>query len=415
MIGADATDLDQLAEALREDRVVIDRVMGSGEAQESHDRIAELVREVPFPVYVALVEEVEGMPDTSSGDVNEQVATLLHRRLGGSGLYLVQTAGGPMRATGFGLDADSNRLTSGFYAVGDALEEAIPESTRVPAVVEAEATVRAAEDLVEHARGEDDLPDGASPLAGDDLEELGERAEVLGVRAEWRPSSKDFIEVREASTGFSVLMGGLAALVIALLAGQSLRGWPRAGRGQGAARGAGGPTVPDVETERKRAGELLDGLAAALAATDWSQVADLEVAERARTARVAAEPLLDSSDPVDLIGAQVLARAGSTDLTRGTRGKGAPLTTCFFDPRHSQGRSRVSWRLGDGHVEVPCCRRCEKAVDRGRTPEQLHVRHGWRRRAVPYWSRGDVWARTGLGSTTDFLARDVLADRGGAS
>ena len=59
------TDLDALAEALRGDGVVVDRVMGSGEAQDAHDRIARLVRETPFPVYVALVQQPDGLPDDS--------------------------------------------------------------------------------------------------------------------------------------------------------------------------------------------------------------------------------------------------------------------------------------------------------------------------------------------------------------
>ena len=69
------------------------------------------------------------------------------------------------------------------------------------------------------------------------------------------------------------------------------------------------------------------------------------------------------------------------------------------------------WRLGDGYVEVPCCEPCGAAVVHDGTPQLLRLQSA--RGLRPYWERDDVWARTGYGSTSDFLARDVLADRVG--
>lgn len=419
------TDVDALAEALRVDGVVVDRVMGSGEAQESEDRIAALIREVPFPVYVALVEQPDGLPDDTI-DSGDALAGLLNRRLG-DGLYVLDTTQGIPQVFSFGLGADPNRLSLHASANRDAIEVAVEDAVGSsdpedhvysPPVVEAEAQVRAAEDLVEAAGGPfaDDYP---ATISDEDAAELAERAVLLDASASWRPDSSDYVEVRTVSPGFSALVGVLAGLVVALLLGQSVRGWPRHGRprpaGATRAAGSGGglplPTGPDLDEERTRAVELVEALGAQLEATDWDRVADRDVAGRALAARDAAEPLLDSRDVADLLGAQVLARSGSRDLRRGRRGRGEPLATCYFDPRHPDATSVARWRLGDGYVEVPCCEPCGAAVVHDGTPQLLRLQSA--RGLRPYWERDDVWARTGYGSTSDFLARDVLADRVG--
>ncbi|NYE35307.1 hypothetical protein F4692_000411 [Nocardioides cavernae] len=427
------SDIDALADALREDGVVVDRVVGSGEAQDAHDRIAALVRETPFPVYVALVETPDGLPDDSTA-AGDALAGLLNRRLG-DGLYVIDMTDGAQRVWSFGLDADPSRLSLAAYANKDALEEAIaalagPQGTEgyvyPPPTVLAEATVLTAEEIVEVGRQEasDDYP---ATLAGEDAERLAERAVRLDAVAGWRPGIDEFVEVRTASAGLSALVGSLAGLVVALLLGQTLSGWPRRrpvlddrpGKRPGG-RGTGGPgrdrkpsqqvpAVPSADAERRIARAQVEALGRALSATDWEEVRDRDTAGRALAARDAVEPLLDSSDVADLIGAQVLARTGSRDLARGTRGKGAALRTCFFDPRHPEAGSVARWRLGEGEVEVPCCAACASAVVHDGTPE--HLRLPARRGAQPYWERDDVWARTGFGAITDFLARDVLADR----
>lgn len=417
MIGADA-DIDRLAEDLRIDHVVVDRVMGSGEAQEANDRIAALIREVSFPVYVALIDQPAGLP-ADAIDSSDALAGLLSRRLG-DGLFVVKTTESILSVTSFGLGADPSLLSLSAYDTSDALDEAVaslagPFGTEdyvaTPAAVEAEAHVLTAEALVDLGRGEG----SESALAEADAVRLAERALELEAAADWQSSSHEFVPVRTASRGLSALVGSLTGLVVALLLGQSLAGWPRRRAllpaESVAEKEVAAAPPPDLETERGRARDLADGLAMALAKTDWDEVADRDLAGRALTARDAVEPLLASADVADVVGAQVIARAGERDLTRGLRGTGDPLVTCFFDPRHSDGRSTVSWRLGDGEVEVPCCSACAARVAEGTTPEHLRVRS--RRGTVPYWDRDDVWARTGFGATTDFLARDVLADRAG--
>jgi hypothetical protein len=420
-----ASDIDALAEALREDGVVVDRVMGSGAAQESHDRIAALVRETPFPVYVALVEHPDGLPSADSVDAAEALVGLLSRRLG-DGLYVLQTTESIQREFSFGLGADPARLSLGAGSNADALDATMQEVGRYrigtedylypPAVAEAEAQVRAAEDLVEMAR-ETTGSDYPVTVNESDVDDLARYAVRVAATADWRPTSEDYVEVRAASSGFSTLVGGLAALVVALLVGQSLRGWPRRGAprrpdvGEEATAAIPPVAPPDLEDERRRATRLADALGRALERTDWDSLRDREVSVRALTARDAVEPLLASDDVGDLIGARVVAQIGTHDLGRGRRGSGAPLVPCFFDPRHPDATTSASWRLGDGMVDVPCCVACGAAAIHGGTPRFLQLPH--RRGAVPYWERDDVWARTGFGSITDDLARDVLAERAG--
>lgn len=412
------TDIDALAEALREDGVVIDRIMGSGEAQEAEDRISALVREVPFPVYVALVDTPEGLPDDGSA-ARDALAGLLNRRLG-DGLYVIQLPLGGQQVWSYGLGADPSRLSLADYANRDVLEASIaelagPSGTEdyvyPPPTVVAEVSALTAEGIVEVGRQE---PSGDYPATLDeaDADRLAERAVELDASASWRPRGDDYVPVRTASAGLSALVGGLVGLCVALLLGQTLAGWPRRRRAAAPEPEAVvTPPPPDLHAERRIARAQADALAAALSGTDWDSVRDRDTAGRALTARDAVEQLLDSGDVADLVGAQVVARAGSRDLSRGRRGKGEALRTCFFDPRHPEATSTARWHLGDGAVEVPCCVACGSAVVHDGTPAFLRL--ATRRGTEPYWERDDVWARTGFGATSDFLARDVLADREG--
>jgi hypothetical protein len=424
--SADGSEIDRLADDLRVDGVVVDRVMGSGEADEAHDRIAALVREVSFPVYVALIDKPDGLPDDAVTST-DALAGLLNRRLG-DGFFVLQTTEGAQRVYSFGLGSDPSRLSLGAYANQDALEEAIvtagggemgtEDYVYTPAVSLAEAQARTAEGLLALGRGpylED--ADYPATLTAADAERLAEHALEIDAVAGWRPGAAGYVEVRPASRGFSALVGGLGALVVALLLGQTLSGWPRRGKprseddsARSKARAAATPP-PDLEEERARAVGLAGILSQALEGTDWDAAQDRELAGRALTARDALEPLLVSDDVADVIGAQVVAQMGAADLGRGRRGSGAPFVPCFFDPRHPEGRATASWRLGDGEVDVPCCAACAATVAEGGTPQ--HLRLSARLGTEPYWERDDVWARTGFGAVSDELARDVLAERAG--
>lgn len=424
MIAADGGDLDRLAEALREDGVVIDQAMGSGEAQGAHDRIAALVRDTPFPVYVALLEDTQGVAGDGV-DVNESLAGLLHRRLGDEqAFFVVDTPDGIPAVVSYGLGVESSLFSYRHAdreqldaAVHDAVVDEIGHGARAASIVLAELWAQRADDYVAAAREGDGGSDDLAPLPPDEVDRLVDLAAPLATRRDWRPHIDEFVEVRPASRGFTWFVSISVGAALALLLGQSLRGWPRprrSGRPKGVGRRptprtGGEPQTPAPETLRAQARRLVGTLADDLASADW-QAVDRDLADRADAARVAAEMLLDSDDIADLLGAQALARTGSADLDR-ARGRGGAFRPCFFDPRHGTAGHAVGWRLGQGRVEVPCCGVCRRAVQDGRRPASLLL--PGRRDAQPYWERGDVWARTGFGAVTDALARDVLEDREG--
>lgn len=414
MFATDASDLDVLAEALREDGVVVERVMGAGEAQDSHDRLVELVKNVPFPVYVALVKMPEGVAGERSGAANEALATLLHRRIGGAGMYVVGSEAGPQRVVSYGLDA-SGALLSLSDSANDRLVRAAAEERAggyvwIPQVIEAEGTVRAAEELLELARRDSSALDYPSTLGEAEVEELADRAVALHARSNWHGNTA-FVPVRQVSTGRSTLIGVLAGSAVALFLGQTLRGWPgRRREDQQPGSKSVGEAAPrsgtDSAQEAARARASLEVLAKRLERAASDTRLDQELYARALAAREAAERYVDSDDPVELAGARALVRAGERDLARSRGGRRGIFRPCFFDPRHAEAPGEVGWRLGQGQVRVPSCRRCTKDVTAGREPATLTARR--RGRDVPYYTRDDVWARTGFGALTDSFARDVL-------
>lgn len=122
----DGDPIDQLAEQLRTDPVVIEVAMGSGRADEYDDRLTTLVRELPFKAYVALVEQPAGL----SADASDQLPALLHRRLQEPvhrrlqepGLYVTDTTEGILQVETFGIDLDPSVLFLATYDTKELIE-----------------------------------------------------------------------------------------------------------------------------------------------------------------------------------------------------------------------------------------------------------------------------------------------------
>lgn len=412
MLPADVSDIDKLAEALKVDGVVIDSSMGSGQAVEVHDRIATIVKETPFPVYVAMVNRPAGISGDGA-EASEALASLLHRRIGGKGVYIVDTPDSLTRIVSYGFGVRASLLSLSASADADlvdaALERANGGHVYTPRVMLAEAWARQAEELVQVAGEDHPVGEYPSTLTDETVAEIVEFGLPLAQAQEWRPEVRRFVEADAPSKGWAALVGGLSGLVVALLLGQTLRGWPRSVGAGAASRTDPVDLVPDLDTERALAVAEVERLAQLLADLDWSK-AERDAAQQADQARVAASHLLDSTDVADLVGARALAAVGTQDVRRAVRHRGVVLHPCFFDPRHGDGADSVSWRLGDGAVEVLCCTSCRKAVHRmDERPDVVHV--PGRRAPRPYFERDDVWARTGFGALTDTFAADVLAAR----
>jgi hypothetical protein len=417
VLGGEAPDLDQLAERLRVDHVVVDTAAGAGESEGMTARIARLVEEAPFDVYVALLERAPGVSGGQpSHEQYRSLAGLLQRRIDGPGLYVVGSGTGVPQVVSYGLGADPSLLSLSASANDQVLDGALARAglgtIPLPAVVLAEAHVAEAAALVEEAQGSEEVGVYPPTLTDGEADEIVARHHDLVERSGWKPEVTPYVEVHTASRGLTVLVGSLVGLAVALLAGQTLRGWPRRGRPGAAAAGVGTEALPsplpDPAAERAVACRELDRLVARLA----RYAGPVEALVAASAARDAAEQVLDSDDALDVVGAATLARVGLRDLDRATRPDRAAYRPCFFDPRHGEGRDVVAQPYGDGDVEVPACRRCAKAVAGGRTPQAL-ARPGRRGRAQPYFEHDDMWARTGFGALSDTLARDVLKARAG--
>ncbi|MGN0064637.1 MAG: hypothetical protein ACI379_10380 [Nocardioides sp.] len=415
MLAAEPVDVDTVVAALREDHVVVDLAAGAGESQKYHDRLVELVRELPFDVYVAMVERPEELAHFDSGEAGEALTTLLQRRLGGDAVYVVATGDhfSPRVSTrGLGVDEDEVylALAGAVDTVQARTEDLAGEHVYLPEPVEAEAQVRALDDAVRQLRSGREWDELDPLLTEEEVDTLAAEATVLASAAWWRPSRGDRGEYRPASKGAAVAIGGVLALVVGLLLGQSLAGWPR-GRSAPAGtsarrtrRGTYTPLRPVVA--RGRAERAVRHLRRALERDATKPVLDHDLDARALLALSLADRLLeDEHADADLVGAEILAHVGLRGHQMALSGRGKVYRPCFFDPRHGEATASRAWRYGSGDVDVPVCKACLGHLDRGAGPEHLVLPGA--REDEPYWKGSDVWARTGYGALSADLVTEV--------
>lgn len=385
----DGDAIDQLAEQLRSDPVVVDVAMGDGRAAEHDDRLTALVKQLPFKAYVALVEQPDGLPAGSAAEL----PGLLHRRIGEPGLYVVDTTDGIFTFEVFGSDLPQLRDT--FHGTLDEVGRRVATQHDVRSVVLNGPL--AAEVLLRTAAS------GDRALTEADVVELSERADELYSAAWWREPQQDRSRLYEAqmSVGWPWVAGTVMAWAVFCLVLLLLRNLvpQRTGR------------RVDLSRLRTHATSQVAALAEALAETDWDAVADRDAGDRAGLARDAAEPLLESDHLTDLVGAQVLALTGLRDLEIARGAADQLYRACFVDPRHGEATGQMRWRLGQGDAQVPVCGRCREADAKGTPPQPMpRERHGELRRVDPraWFEVDDVWTRTGFGALTDEFAGDVL-------
>jgi len=403
MISADVAypdTVEALAEALREDRVIVHETLGGGDTAGGLERIGRLVEQVPFRTYVAVVE---APPEVDAGiDSGRYLATALSRRIGEPGLYVVATENA---VTGFrvvGTDWDETH----FSLQADIDLRVVTDGagvTLLAPTVEVETILRTA--LAEPA-GPDERPWSDPTLDEATIEDLVAREQALtgyespawseeyarpAPPVDWHPTKRWMVG--------SLVAGLLLAVLL-----QSMRGWPGWRRRPSPVREVPAPVVlpPDLAEVRAEADTGLTDLAEALASAPAGP-RQLEAA----LARETAESLLRSEDVRDVVGALVLVRAGRHALLSAN-----PYRPCFVNPVHGAAEQVAQWQFGDAEIEVPVCAACHRAFADEQPPTALVVRDGDRLR--PYYEEDSVWARTGYGSlTTDLadLTRQVAGER----
>lgn len=396
--GADAhpDTVEELADLLRRDPVVVQQPWGSGDAAGTDARITALLDQAPFDVRVAVVSSPS---DAEPGiDASDFLATALARRIGEPGLYVVVADGRPVALTVVDTPWDQTLLSLQRYRDLDAVSDAAGEEVLAPGV-QAEVVVRTVVEATPISSGEAAT---TTSLAPETVRDLAEREREL--RPFELPDHDDvpprWGEGARWAAGTTV---GVGVLVLLL---QSLAGWP------GWRRRTPPTTAADPAGVRRGAEQAVTELAQDLSRTTGHR--DRTAGERAQLARDAAGLLLGSSDVLDLVGALVLARAGRRELSRRVPGARGTLDGCFFDPRHPGSLEQVEERLGDADLVLTVCGRCARSIASGSEPAALpQPGSGPFARPRPYYEGATVWARTGFGTLSPDLgtfARDVLRD-----
>lgn len=363
--------VDQLAETLRTDPVLVDPVLGTGDAAGVHDVLTDLADDVDVPVYVVLAS----LPPDLRGaeDPAQQAAALLRTTLG-DGLYVVQFTDGISWVGGFGA-AQGLDVGPGQRAYNRARDLGPLDYNQTTAALEAELVLRSAarpgrEVSDAQLRQWIDTPRAFVPTAARDRVDQVARRWVFAIAA-----------------ALAVLIAGLTVIAVGTK-------WPMGAR---RARRDGAQTPETIvvdESTLPRAQRRYDKLS----------VADLASphATAASDALAAADLVAGTGDRLDAVGAWVLAKQADRELDRIHRSTRQPYRPCVVNPLHGEASATVP--LSGSSIDAPACVSCSR--ERG----AFLTASTWRGER-PYLDTSTVWARTGFGALVDDLARQVIADR----
>ncbi|WP_110180788.1 DUF6676 family protein [Nocardioides solisilvae] len=423
---SDAADVEAIVADLREDGVHVAPGAQDWVPAEQLDAISAQARESGIPLHVVLVPPEGG--GTSRGD---DLLFRVHDAGGPDGLYVGLNAAyqpGPGEKTaGDPVLVDGSRVFLSVQQWGDVAERGEITSD--------------VEDVLSWGNAEGGVPDSGFPL-GDGLQlvlasladgtfeqEVRDaqqaRSDWLEVRSEERQDQEGtgvagWIPFADDENGVGDVVGVLllGAVALALLGRFRRRRRERLAAPQTfvlprsvleRVRAAGDAELvrrarQDVlalgeaidATEMSPAGAGSGGAAAWAAALDHYEAAGRVLPADSADAAV---------DPLDAVGAVVLATRGLEALAAAERGSAfEPSTPCFLNPLH--GTATVDRTLeADGRtVEAPICRACRADLEAGRRPDTLDVvvdgtpRHYFETDREP-------WALTGFGALEPDLVR----------
>lgn len=378
-----ADSVPEIAAQLKQDPILVAEMVGNGHAEEIGAALREKAEQADFPVYVVYTQTPTGLTEES---VNEQLANLLHAKLGGDGVYVVDTTEGPGYIGVWGdLDpgAEDDEVDLSL-AVGEGYQ-------RVRSAVEDEyGDDRTPSDLTKAGLTLDLVAQG--PLTEQDSfpsEVVPQYTTTTWTTLEYRMAP----ETELPGPGLQAAVAAAVGITVTAVAYRLLRAASAAVRHRRAAAAA----APQPEEVRKQAEGELKVLDRALGDTGET---DFAARDLARGSGEVARRLVDSEELLDVVGALVLARIGRHALEDGD---GSPYRCCYVNPLHGAGKVHAS--LGGG-VSVPVCRRCRADLQADREPDALvEVRRMARDR--PYYTGDTVWARTGFGAISDDLWRQV--------
>jgi hypothetical protein len=374
--GATATQgprtVDDLAASLRDDPILVDPTMGTGDADGVHDVLTDLAAQVDVPVYVVLAATPADLRTTE--DPAQQAAALLNADLG-DGLYVVHFTDGIGWVGGFGAAKDID-TTPGQRAATRAREIGPNEYNQVTAALDAELVLRAA-------------ADPGRAISDDRLREL------IDTPYAFVPTGARERTDQLARRWVYTIAAALAVLVAGLCLSAVGRAAPMPSRRRTTTAPSSSRVLNPVDDETLiRAHRRFDGLAAADLASPH--------ATAAQEALTAADLVASSGDRLDAVGAWVLAQQAGREIDRIRRPARPAYRPCVVNPEHGEASATV--RLARTSIDAPACAAC------AHTPGTFLTAPTWGRDRS-YLTTSTVWARTGFGALVDDLAGQVIADR----
>lgn len=414
------SDLDALADVLREDPVQVAEVFGNGRTDEVDAALTAVVEDLPFPAYVVLAPGPGPGPEgLSTTEPARDLAGRLHERIGGDAVIAVQTdpKGYDLEVVSFGDVPDETAVydpQTTYYPGGGAdagLEPAGIAARTLEVLAAVDEGTEVTRDDFEAVRGVSAFvsPEEWDPLADPPT------AESLAL---W--SAFAFVAVTGGA--YLVLRNALAWRATGPAARSRTDRTDRTDRAAEAGLGTPAEVRAAVERELESLSRLLARTAGRGEGSDPERRAVVDGSYDAARTLLERTGSADA-DLDDLVGALVLVRtatraAGGASTGRSARRRrrdddddrrdeAGPATyrPCFFDPRHGEGVARRTVPVGDRELTVPACRPCSHTTGRGLDP--MTVRAGLLRRERPWYEHDTVWARTGYGAFVDDLWRHV--------
>jgi hypothetical protein len=390
---ADPSPGEKIADALRDSPVHVGPGLEAAIPADRQQEIVAQIEEAGIPVKVVLVPLVKGGPWGGDAD---QLAHVVHERLGGGEMVLLTTSGD------IADDVRGYDWPEGSHQARDAANAVFHQEDMNDAGLA--ARVERAIEIVEAGNGTEAYEEATADL----------RTDAPGTGGT-SGTSDDGAEESSGGSAWTLPLVVGGAVLVAALGGLFLIRRGRLGRA--------GPDAPfaspkavfaaaraaDEETLRRRAHEEVVALGEELGDREDTTPA----LGRALDAYAAAGTVLDGARGLpDLAGVLALVAEGR-DALHDDGGKGGgkgrkrpqqPLPLCFFHPLHGRADRTVRWRpMGRREaLQVAACGTCANAVRDRRAPEVLTDTVDGR--DVPYFevpAENSLWAATGYGSLGD--------------
>lgn len=367
--------IDDMVTQLRADPVLVQPVLGTGDAEGTHKMLSGLADQVDVPVFVVLAAtpvEVEGVEYPA-----EQAAALLRQELG-DGLYIMKFDEGIAYARGFG-KASKIKLDLGYLAIRTAEKTGPEKYNRTTAVFDAALLLRAA----------------ATP--GKEISDDVLRDQMAQPWAFIATESHEYADQAAGRWVFAIA-AGLAVLIAGLTLSRIATRAPLGSRAakQTSARLSHAHGMPDTALREL---ERVQGRFDELTSTQLGSPHGLAADEALQAARA----IVDTGKDLDQVGAWVLALVADRELDRIGKPHLHPYRPCVVDPFH--GEADGTRRLSGSSIDAPVCRACT------RKQGAFLAADTWRG-DKPYLDTNTVWAHTGFGALVDDLASQVLDKHG---